>query len=354
MYPFSTITALNTPPSPLAICTLVGHLHFMERVSTTHLPHNHITMPKEITYSYYLEVSDQYSIVFTSGDFRKILPILFDRHSGTAFNVRLYGHHFPQTIFFDGDIEVFQLSPKLLFLRTGKNHYKTCDEFRSTVEEYSQAADFDSLQKEKFDGYRLLYQKMKRSKQSSVVSSTRQLKPLSMYARGLDVVIKDRPTDFTITSDDSGSFQVHSFLLTNLWPFFSTASTVEMIEKDTQTLHLPFPKTCVEILVAFFYGKDVEPVSWDTSLSLLKMSGLYDIPELKKFATDAILNSTEVLTLATALKAWKTANESDASEVETSMVLFLKNHASEIEDSEESKNLTESQLLELLLQVVRV
>lgn len=175
-----------------------------------------------------------------------------------------------------------------------------------------------------------------------------------MYARGLDIVLKDRPRDFTIKSNDCGSFPVHWFLLANLWPFFSTASTVDMIEKNTRTLLLPFPKRCVEVLVAFFYGKDVGALSWDSSITLLEMSALYDIPELKAFATESVISNTEPLTLARALRAWKVANESNAGDVERFLTAFLKKHMSEIEGSEESRMFTESQLLELLLQVVRV
>lgn len=124
-----------------------------------------------------------------------------------------------------------------------------------------------------------------------------------------------------------------------------------MIEKDTQTLHLPFPKSCVEILVSLFYGKDVEAIGWDSSVLLLQMSSLYDISEQKKYATESIVSSSRQLTLSQALKTWEVANESDVPEAETFLTSFLKKHASKIEDSEESKDLTESQLLELLLQV---
>lgn len=318
-------------------------------------------MSKKITFPYYLEVSEQYSIVFTQGSFGTISQVVFDQHRGVAHDLRLSR---PSTdikvpVFVEGDIEVFQLSSVLLFLRMGQYHYKMDDAFRRTkgmirTLQESQNATYPVITKEAFEGYRLLYQKMGKREESSFGEILRQPKPLSQYVKGLEVVLKDKPTDFTITSNDEGSFQVHSFLLTNLWPFFSTASSVEMIEKDTQTLNLPFPKICVEILVSFFYGKDVGAFSWDSAMLLLKMSALYDIPKLKTFATESILNSTELLTLERAIQAWKVANESDAAEVETFAAAFLKKHVPEIEDSEESKDMTESQLLELLLHVVRV
>lgn len=315
-------------------------------------------MTETIVYPYYLEFSERYRIVLPSSNYLTTRPIVYDKHREIAFDLQLdcqYKHSY----FIHGVFEAFQISPKLLLLRLGNNHYKVDDEFKRAESSFrtsraSGDTTYPTIETASFEGYKLLYEKMKKRGEVPDVNVPRQLKPLSMYAKGLDIVLQDRPTDFTITCNDSGSFPVHSFLLTNLWPFFSTASTVEMIEKDTQTLHLPFPKSCVEILVAFFYGKDVEAIDWDSSVLLLQMSSLYDIPELKKYATESLVSSTELLTLARALKEWKVANESDAFEVETFLTPFLKTHASKIEDSEESKDLTESQLLELLLQVVRV
>lgn len=72
--------------------------------------------------------------------------------------------------------------------------------------------------------------------------------------KGMEIVLKDRKHDFYITSKDSTKFPVHSFLLESLWPFFLTASTIDMVEKETQTLELPYSKESVQVLVDYFYG----------------------------------------------------------------------------------------------------
>lgn len=322
-------------------------------------------MTDPITYPYYLGFSDRYGIIFTHQTYGRLrLPctLVFDWQTSETIELKLVHPLIsPKSELQIGDLEVFHLSHKYFFVRMRDYHFKVNATFKGS-EEGVEDLVIPPIEKCQFDAYKSIHQQMKKKREQApnvgdgvgVECQKQKQKALSMYARGLDIVLKDRPRDFTIKSNDCGSFPVHWFLLANLWPFFSTASTVDMIEKNTRTLLLPFPKRCVEVLVAFFYGKDVGALSWDSSITLLEMSALYDIPELKAFATESVISNTEPLTLARALRAWKVANESNAGDVERFLTAFLKKHMSEIEGSEESRMFTESQLLELLLQVVRV
>ncbi|AOW01015.1 hypothetical protein LXG23DRAFT_50045 [Yarrowia lipolytica] len=327
-----------------------------------------------ITFPYYHEISDRYGLVFPDSTPSNglhdnfINPLLKDWHTDnvTVLWLILRGMDTPSLKSHD-DIEAFQMDSERICLRIFNNYYELFPTSESLVKAqtpHSNGSRFQSL--------KLLSQmKLDRQNPCSVVKYTAQLESSAMYSRVLKLLLKDKTCDFTITSttptcsdsgsdsdsdSDSDSFPVHSFLLTNLWPFFKAVSSAEMVEKETQTLHLPFPKDCVEILVAFFYGNNVQNTSWSLSLSLslLEMSALYDIPELKNIAIESIVSSAEPLSLSVALKAWKVANESDAPEVEAFLGPYLKRHVSEIEASEESEEFSESQLLQLLLQIVRL
>ncbi|KAG5368867.1 hypothetical protein CJU90_1101 [Yarrowia sp. C11] len=114
-----------------------------------------------------------------------------------------------------------------------------------------------------------------------------ELSPIQQ--RGLSLVLEDKKQDFVITSEGDGRFPVHSYLLNGLWPFFKTATTIDMVEKESKTLHLPYSKECVQVVVDFFYAKQILMLTTDVASGLLVVASIYDIPELKKLATKSIM-----------------------------------------------------------------
>ncbi|KAG5360651.1 hypothetical protein CJU89_3729 [Yarrowia sp. B02] len=172
--------------------------------------------------------------------------------------------------------------------------------------------------------------------------------------RGLRLLLQDKPEDFVITSEEEGRFPVHSYLLNGLWPFFKTATNIDMIEKESKTLHLPYPKPWVQILVDFFYGKQVQDFDRDAATGLLVVSSTYDIPELKQLATRHIMADKSNLDIEAAMKGWRRAFESDASEPQELFARFLAQNLSKIEESQAAAEFSETQLLSLFCQAVKL
>lgn len=173
--------------------------------------------------------------------------------------------------------------------------------------------------------------------------------------RGLGVVLGGTKTDFTITSEEGGVFPVHSVLLSGLWPFFKTATSIDMAEKESKTLHLPHPKAWVQILVDFLYGFDIKGMDVDIATGLLGVSSMYDIPELLQLSTRYILKTRDdkYMTLDNCLYGWKRANESQAKEVQDFFAKALAKYLLQIQDSDPSKTFSDSQLVELYQQVIK-
>lgn len=149
--------------------------------------------------------------------------------------------------------------------------------------------------------------------------------------------MRELKADFTINE-----IPVHSALLKEIWPFFKTASSVDMSEKKSQSLILPYEKASVKKLVGFFYGRKLGYLNWDTATDLLSMSAVYDIPGLKQVAlntlcTEGMVNCDE------AIKARKVAE--DNGYVDIPLAYVLEKHEWEINDA--SGVYSEDQLLEL-------
>lgn len=172
--------------------------------------------------------------------------------------------------------------------------------------------------------------------------------------RGLGLVLQDKEKDFVVTSEDEGRFPVHSYLLNGLWPFFETATSIDMIEKESKTLHLPYPREWVEVLVDFFYGKQILTIDVDVATGLLVIASLYDIPELKELATNNIMTDDRVFSLDEAMRGWRRAQESDSTAVQDLFAKFLSAHLSKIEDSPAALEYSETQLLALFCQAVKL
>lgn len=176
-----------------------------------------------------------------------------------------------------------------------------------------------------------------------------------VQSRGLRLVLQqDKQEDYVITSEGEGRFPVHSYLLNGLWPFFNAATNIDMIEKESKTLHLPYPKPWVQVLVDFFYGKQIQTIDRDVATGLLVISSTYDIPELKQLATNNIMTDSQDFDLEMAMRGWRRAFESDTAQVQELFVRYLAQHLSRIEDSAASAEYSETQLLALFCQAVKI
>ncbi|KAG5356113.1 hypothetical protein CJU89_5833 [Yarrowia sp. B02] len=127
-----------------------------------------------------------------------------------------------------------------------------------------------------------------------------------------------------------------------------------MAEEDTKTLHLPYPKAWIQILVDFLYGKTVEGMNMDTAVGLLEMAHTYEVPQLKDYITAYFLLDDAEMNLEASLQGWRASNICEADELQQFFATYIADHVSEIEDAEASKKYTDDQSLELYRQVVKV
>lgn len=297
-----------------------------------------------VKFPFYRDVSKTYGIIFTgqhaataTSTSYLIYPILFNKETLDIKIIKLrIDPYYPSS--FESDFEAFEVLNGLVCVRIKARWY----DFR--VSETTTGTEVQPLAtSDRFNGLKLLKETIdKKSCTNSDPVPVNLSNP--MRVKAIDLLLKDRNSDFTITSKDGGKFPVHSFLLSELWPYFSTAG---------DNLFLPFGKDSVGSMIDFFYGKDVEIKSWNSSVELLDMASVYDIPELKQLATSFMLHNPKPLTFSEAMKAWKEANES-SSEAQPVFAAYLKEHASLIEDSLESTDFSETQLLELFCQIVKL
>lgn len=308
-------------------------------------------MAKPITLPVYRNLSLEYGIVFTTDNSS---PILINWETLEISRMKLdidswNSHQVKQ----EDQIDAYESTKKLLYIRIHSNHFEIdlgeeppsrgWSRMSGPMYEGLKVVNSEILKREKFqsrdDSLRALYT----SEKLRVMTKMKTLRKKTMQQ-----VTKP---DFIITSDENGSFPVHSLLLSFIWPFFETASTIQMSEKDAMKLHLPYSKECVEILINFFYGKEIT-LTWESALTLLSISALYDIPELKRLVSLYLSSHSKKLTFESTMKGWKVAHETGTSELELVFAQFLKSHVRDIADAAE--DYSETQLLELLCQVVKL
>lgn len=299
-------------------------------------------MTEKFSLPVYRDISKRYGIVFSYSYFRPIL-VNWETLEITILQLasRTRAHY---GVARAEDAEAF-LTGHMLCVRSPRDCHYVID--TRNISSNEKHAEVDSS---KFDALKFMSEEIKKR---TAPAEAAAYQPVNMLERALNACLNDKSRDFTITSNDSGSFPVHSVLLSKLWPFFETATSINMKEKDTQTLHLPYSKTSVKTLVDFFYGVDPHNMSYNTSIALLSMSSVYDIPELRQTVSSYILAHPPAMDFSTALKAWKTAHEADYTDLQPMFASFLKEHAAKIQDSEEASGLSESELLELLCQIVK-
>lgn len=259
---------------------------------------------------------------------------------------------------YEDNFETFELPDKQICFKVACNHYSVTPDLMLVQN------PLEATPESVYTGLRCLYEEtLARKKVTAEVTAEEKPKVdfeaekqklcHSMLKTSLNAALQTHKQDFIITSEDSGVFPVHSSLLSELWPFFKTAISSEMSESKTMTLHLPYSKECVQTLVNFFYGVDTS-LNWDSAVTLLSISALYDIPELKKLASLYLSCHTKDLTFGRNMKAWKAAHESDAHKIQPLFAQFLKSHVTEIQDSDSAAEYSDSQLVELFCQIVKV
>lgn len=210
----------------------------------------------------------------------------------------------------------------------------------------------ESCHEYKFSENKKLYEKEKEVEIRRKKAKMTALSPIQL--RGFEIFVKNKDPDFTITSNQNGSFPVHSYLLCGLWPWFEAAISSGMQEEETKTVHLPYPETWIAVLVDFLYGKKVEGLDLATAVGLLDIASIYDVPQLKEFVSVYIFLDKEPVTVETALDGWRIAYVADVPEVQKFFAGHLVKHMSQVEDSPASEKYTDEQSLALYREVAKL
>lgn len=320
-----------------------------------------VTAAHPTRYPFYVPTNSQYGIIFQSaeaGNFHvgSTVQVMFldSQTFCVSTQLRLNVTNVTSRTVFDSSCFFFAGK---IGIEIGLSNFvlEVADIFKPTPR-----AEFKSCDFEKYNNLMLEFRAVKEAKaQEQKFIETARAQHLScalspIQNRGLRIVLQqDKQEDYVITSEAGGHFPVHSYLLNGLWPFFHTATNIDMIEKQSKTLHLPYPKEWVQVLVDFFYGKQIQTIDRDTATGLLVVSSTYDIPELKQLAVNNIMTDTEEMGLEMAMRGWRRAFESDCAEVQELFVRYLAQNLSKIEDSTEAGDYSETQLLALFFQGVR-
>lgn len=323
-----------------------------------------ITTAHPTRYPFYVPITSQYGIVFQSAkagrfpDNSTVQVMFLDSQTFcVAAQLRLNVSYVTSLVVFESTCFFFA---DKIGIEIGLSNFvlSVSDIFNSSPQAEFQSCDFD-----KYNNLMLEFRAQREAKsQEQKFIETARAQHLSctlspIQNRGLRLVLQqDKEEDYVITSEGEGRFPVHSYLLNGLWPFFNTATSIDMVEKQSKILHLPYPKQWVQVLVDFFYGKQIHTVDRDVATGLLVVSSTYDIPELKQLAIKNIMTDTdeEEMDLEKAMRGWRRAFESDCAEVQELFVRFLARDLSKIEDSTEAADYSETQLLALFCQAVKI
>lgn len=113
-------------------------------------------------------------------------------------------------------------------------------------------------------------------------------------------------TDFKIVCNDEVTISVHKAVLAAFWPFFNTMMENNCKENEDSTLNLDYSSDVVELLVADIYGQKIE-FNFNQALSLLEITGLYDLSDLSAMAYEKILLCEPDLDLEDCVNGWRSA-----------------------------------------------
>lgn len=118
--------------------------------------------------------------------------------------------------------------------------------------------------------------------------------------------VRGKNTDFKIVCSDGAVIPVHQAILAAFWPFFNIMMENKCKEKEDRTLNLDYRSDVVELLVADIYGQKID-FDFNQALSLLELTGLYDLPDLSAMAYEKILLSEPDLDLEDCVNGWRSS-----------------------------------------------
>lgn len=169
--------------------------------------------------------------------------------------------------------------------------------------------------------------------------------------------VRGEITDFKIVCNDEVVIPVHRAILTSFWPFFKTMMETNSKEKEDSSLHLDYSSDVVELLVADIYGQKID-FDYDQALSLLELTGLYDLPNLSAVAYEKILLSEPDLDLEDCVNGWRSARLGNHATGKTFFSKLVKAKTppalAENEERPEFDGMTQQETLELLFDLMRI
>ncbi|KAG5357762.1 hypothetical protein CJU89_4231 [Yarrowia sp. B02] len=168
---------------------------------------------------------------------------------------------------------------------------------------------------------------------------------------------KNKNTDFSIACGDGVSIPVHRAILASFWPFFSTMMDHACKEQEEGVLRLDYESEVVELLVADLYGQKIE-FGYNQALSLLEITGLYDLPDLSAMAYERILLSEPELTLEECVSGWRSARLANHAIAKTFFTKLVVAKTKPVLGEEglrpEFDGMTQEETLELFFESLRV
>ncbi|KAG5358235.1 hypothetical protein CJU89_4742 [Yarrowia sp. B02] len=126
--------------------------------------------------------------------------------------------------------------------------------------------------------------------------------------------------DFTIECLD-GEIRVHSLIMSSRWPFFKAMKDSKMQEQKARRLKLAFPEATVEAMVSYLY-EEHHPLDFETSLGLLEVAKMYDLPELLEEAEQTVTERD--MSVDETLKAYRIACRADLESIRNHCCLRIK------------------------------
>lgn len=163
-------------------------------------------------------------------------------------------------------------------------------------------------------------------------------------------------TDFTIVCKDGKEFEVHKAVLGTFWPFFAKMMENTCKESEESRLKLDYDGDVVDTMLADFYGCTApsETLTFTVAISLLELTGIYDLPELAGIAYERVLMEEPKLVLADCVSGWKSArlgNHSEAKKFFSEKIVVKSKTEPETGDFD---SVDREELLELFLDSMRL
>lgn len=169
----------------------------------------------------------------------------------------------------------------------------------------------------------------------------RSLGPLKPEIGALGRIRRNGKFDFEIVSQEGTPIQVHTLVLSAVWPFFQALLDSNMQETAEKRLVLPYPLVWIEPVVSYLYEEPLE-MSFEQASGVLVMSNVYDLPGLGAMAKKRMLK--EPLDLDKGVVGWKRAFEAQCEEVRMYMARWLSRRMGDVYKSEEWGQFSEEEV----------